>query len=120
MKVLLVNGSPHKEGCVFTALSEISETLKTEGIDSSIFWISNKPVQGCAACYACRSGHEGCVFQDEVYTALVRELKECDGIILGSPVYYAGPAGSLCALLDRVFFSQGALLRKKAPRFCRG
>lgn len=114
MKVLLVNGSPHKEGCVFTALSEISETLKTEGVDSSIFWIGNKPVQGCAACYACRGGHEGCVFQDEVYTALVKEIKECDGIILGSPVYYAGPAGSLCALLDRVFFSQGALLSRKA------
>ena len=113
MKVLLVNGSPHKEGCVFTALSEIAETLKKEGVDSSIFWIGNKSVQGCAACYACRSGHEGCVFQDELYTGLMKEIKECDGIIIGSPVYYAGPSGALCAILDRIFFSGGAALSRK-------
>ena len=115
MKVLLVNGSPHKEGCVHTALSEIAATLKTEGVDASIFWIGNGPVQGCAACYACRKGGDGCVFKDEVYSALMEEIKACDGIIIGSPVYYAAPAGSLCALLDRVFFSgAAALLRKPA------
>ncbi len=117
MRVLLVNGSPHKEGCVFTALSEIAGVLKSEGVDSTIFWIGNKAVQGCAGCYACRNGHGGCVFQDEIYCALVEELKKCDGIIIGSPVYYAGPAGTLCALLDRIFFSQGALLSRK-PGAC--
>ena len=113
MKVLLVNGSPHKEGCVFTALTEIAETLKGEGIDSSIFWIGSAPVQGCTACFGCRQGDEGCVFQDEIYTSLVKEIKGSDGIIIGSPVYYAGPNGSLCALLDRLFYSAGMLLSYK-------
>ena len=118
MKVLLVNGSPHKEGCVFTGLSEIAGALKKEGVDSSIFWIGNKPVQGCTACYSCRSGAEkGCVFKDELYTAFIRELESCDGIIVGTPVYYAGPAGSLCAILDRVFFSRADLLSRK-PAAC--
>ena len=117
MNVLLVNGSPHKEGCTFTALSEIASTLKSEGVESTLFWIGNGPVQGCAACYKCRSGHEGCVFQDEIYTSLMEKIRVCDGIIIGSPVYYAGPSGSLCALLDRVFFSGAAALSRK-PGAC--
>ena len=117
MKVLLINGSPHKEGCVFTGLSEISAALSAEGIDSSIFWIGNGPVQGCTACYACRSGHEGCVFKDALYNDLTAELKNCDGVIIGTPVYYAGPAGSLCAILDRICFSAGELLSRK-PGAC--
>ena len=84
MNVLLVNGSPHKEGCTFTALSEIASTLKSEGVESTLFWIGNGPVQGCAACYKCRSGHEGCVFQDEIYTSLMEKTRVCDGIIIGS------------------------------------
>jgi multimeric flavodoxin WrbA len=113
MKVLLVNGSPHKEGCVFTVLSEMAAALKEEGIDSSIFWIGKGAVQGCTACFACRSGSEGCVFKDELYNSFVEELKNCDGIVLGSPVYYAGPAGSLCAIMDRICFSHGELLSRK-------
>ena len=113
MKVLLVNGSPHKEGCVFTVLSEMAEALKKEGVDSSVFWIGSKPVQGCTACYGCRSGSDGCVFKDELYNSFVEELKSCDGIVLGSPVYYAGPAGSLCAILDRICFSRSDLLSRK-------
>lgn len=118
MKVLLVNGSPRNESCVFTALSEIASTLEHEGIDSEIFWIGNQPVQGCTACFKCRThGSDGCVFKDKLYTDFVEKLKECDGIIIGSPVYYAAPAGSLCAILDRVFFSAGPYLRGK-PAAC--
>ena len=117
MKVLLVNGSPHEKGCVFTALSEIAGTLKAEGVDSAILQVGSKPVQGCAACFGCRNGHDGCVFQDELYRSFVEELKKCDGIIIGSPVYYAGPSGTLCALLDRIFFSCSALLSRK-PAAC--
>lgn len=118
MKVLLINGSPRNGSCVHTALSEIASTLETEGVQSEIFWIGNKPVQGCTACFQCRTGSkDGCVFKDELYTSLVSKLKECDGIIIGSPVYYAGPAGSLCAILDRVFFSAGPCLRGK-PAAC--
>ena len=118
MKVLLINGSPHKENCVHTALSEVASTLEAGGVASEMFWIGNQPVQGCTACFKCRTcGSSGCVFKDELYTALVEKLKECDGLIVGSPVYYAGPAGSLCAILDRVFFSAGQYLRHK-PAAC--
>ena len=114
MKVLLVNGSPHSRGCVFTALSEVASTLQKEGIESEIFWIGNAPVQGCTGCFQCRKNDSGCcVFNDELYTSLLGKIKECDGIIIGSPVYYAAPAGSLCALLDRIFFSGAPYLKHK-------
>ena len=113
MKVLLVNGSPHAYGCVYTSLSEIAETLKTEGVDSEIFWIGNRAVQGCIACFECRNGHEHCVFQDDLYLNFTSKMKEADAIIIGAPVYYAGPPGSLCAILDRVCFSAGEYFKHK-------
>lgn len=118
MKVLLVNGSPRNESCVHTALSEVASALEKEGVSSEIFWIGNQPVQGCTACFKCHAhGSPGCVFKDKLYNDFVEKIKECDGIIIGSPVYYAGPAGSLCAILDRVFFSAGPYLRHK-PAAC--
>lgn len=117
MKVLLLNGSPHEKGCVFTSLSEIAETLKQEGIESEIFWIGNQPVRGCIGCYQCRSGAGTCVFQDALYQNFAAKMKEADGLIVGSPVYYAGPPGSLCAILDRIFFSKSDLFRRK-PAAC--
>lgn len=117
MKVLLVNGSPHADGCVFTSLSEIAAALKTEGVESEIFWIGNRAVQGCIACFECRNGNGSCIFQDELYRNLTLKLKESDGIIIGAPVYYAGPPGSLCAILDRVCFSASELLKQK-PAAC--
>lgn len=108
MKVLLVNGSPHKEGCTFTALTEIKERLATQDVDSEIFWIGTKPIRGCIACMKCKKGLGKCAFDDDVCNELIEKAKECDGIILGSPVYYAGPNGALCAVLDRAFYSGSA------------
>ena len=110
MKVLLINGSPH--GNTFTALNEIAKTLKEEGVDSEIISIGAKAVQGCIACRKCAELGR-CIFQDELYNSIRKKLDDTDGIIIGSPVYYAGPNGSLCALLDRVFFSCGAKLAYK-------
>ena len=111
MKVLLINGSPNKEGCTFTALTEAANALNKEGIDTEIFWIGKKAIQGCIACFKCNElGH--CVFNDSV-RELASRLDEFDGIIIGSPVYYAGPNGSLCAFLDRLFFSAGDKLQGK-------
>ena len=104
MKVLLINGSPHKEGCTFTALSEIKDQLEKEGIDSEIFWIGNKPVRGCIACGKCGT-LEKCAFDDDVANEIIDKVLESDGLIIGSPVYYAGPNGALCAILDRVFYA---------------
>lgn len=104
MKVLLINGSPHENGCTYTALSEVAKTLESEGIETQIFHIGKKPVRGCIACGAC--GKLGkCVFDDDPANEMMRLMQEADGIVIGSPVYYAGPNGALCALLDRAFFA---------------
>lgn len=116
MKVLLLNGSPHKNGCVFTALSEVESALTQNGITSEIYWIGNHAVQGCIACYKCNSG-DGCVFKDRLYIELVEKIREADGLIIGAPVYCAGPPGSLCAILDRVCFSASTYFKHK-PAAC--
>ena len=106
MKVLLINGSPNEKGCTFTALNEVAGSLNENGIETEIFWIGKKAMQGCVACFGCaRLGR--CVFNDEV-NALNARAGEFDGLIIGSPVYYAGPAGSLCAFMDRLFLSGAA------------
>jgi len=113
MKVLLINGSPKDKGNTFTALSEVAKTLGEEGIDTEIINIGKKAVQGCIACSMC--GREGkCTFKDDLYMKIFRAVKDgIDGLIVGSPVYYGGPNGSLCALLDRVFYSLGPDLQYK-------
>ena len=112
MHVLLLNGSPNAEGCTFTALSEIAETLKAENVTSEIFQLGKKPVRGCIACGVCNERCE-CAFQDDALPALVEAVKRADALVIGSPVYYAGPNGALCALLDRLFFSSGSFLKFK-------
>ena len=104
MKVLLINGSPRKNGNTYIALSEISRQLEKHGIESEIVWIGVKAVQGCIACYQCVSKGQ-CAFNDILYQTVRERLKESDALIVGSPTYYGGPNGSLCALLDRLFFS---------------
>ena len=113
MKVLLINGSPKDKGNTFTALSEVAKTLGEEGIDTEIINIGKKAVQGSIACGMC--GREGkCTFKDDLYMKIFRAVKDgIDGLIVGSPVYYGGPNGSLCALLDRVFYSLGPDLQYK-------
>ena len=112
MHVLLLNGSPNAEGCTFTALSEIAATLKEENVTSEIFQLGKQPVRGCIACGACRERGE-CAFRDDALPALVEAAGRADALVIGSPVYYAGPNGALCALLDRFFFSSGALVKFK-------
>lgn len=105
MKVLLVNGSPHREGCIHTSLSEVAGALERNGVETEIFWIGNRPVQGCIGCWRCREKGEGCVFKDQLYMDFVEKIKNADALVVGAPVYYAGPPGALCAILDRVCFS---------------
>ena len=113
MKVVLINGSPHRKGNTFIALSEVAGALEKEGVQTEIIQLGIKAVQGCIACNKCAQlGH--CVFQDTLYNQVREALQEADGIVVGSPVYYAGPNGALCALLDRVFYSCSELLAYKA------
>lgn len=102
LKVLLVNGSPHKDGCVSTALSEIAEALKSEGIDSSPFWVGNQPVAGCIGCGAC-VGKRNCFRNDRV-NEFVNIMDDYDGFVFGTPVNYAAASGEMASFLDRVFF----------------
>ena len=104
MKVLLINGSPNEKGCTFTALSEAAETLNKEGIETEIFWIGKKAIQCCIACCKCFELCR-CVFDNDGVNKIASRLDEFDGFIFGSPVYYAAPAGGICAFLDRLFFS---------------
>lgn len=102
LKVLLVNGSPHKEGCVFTALTEIADTLKEEGVDSTLFWVGNQPVAGCIGCGAC-VGKRRCFRNDRV-NEFVEMMDDYDGFVFGTPVHYAAASGAITSFLDRVFF----------------
>ena len=114
MKVLLINGSPRKNGNTARTLKEIADTLKTEGVDSEILWIGNKPVRGCAACCQCIQRDLGrCVFDDDIANRIVEKLPEADGFVIGSPTYYGQPAGALLAVWQRVCFSAGKHVKGK-------
>lgn len=114
MRVLLINGSPRIKGNTSIALAEVANTLENEGIDTITVHIGTQAVKGCVACGSCRKNNERCAFSDSLYDQLHRILEEgIDGLVVGSPVYYAGPNGSLCALLDRLFYSCGGLMAYK-------
>jgi len=114
MKVLLINGSPREHGNTFLALSEVAGVLNEEGICTEIISIGKQAVQGCIACGMCGRNGGRCTFRDDLYYRVMRAVKDgIDGLVIGSPVYYGGPNGSLCALLDRVFYSLGAELQFK-------
>ena len=103
MKALLINGSPHANGCTFTALSIVAEELQKNGIETEIIHIGNKDIRGCIACGKCAELGR-CVFNDMV-NEVAPKFEQADGLVVGSPVYYAGPNGTLTNLLDRLFFS---------------
>ena len=104
LKVLLVNGSPHKEGCTYTALCEVADTLNHENIETEIFWIGNRPIGGCIACLKCRE-KGACVF-DDVVNHFREKAQGADGFVFGSPVHYAAASGNMTAFMDRLFYSE--------------
>ena len=103
MKVLLINGSPKEKGCTYAALREVEKVLKEENIETEIFHIGNKAIQGCRACGKCAQLRK-CVF-DDIVNALLEKSQSADAFIFGSPVYYASANGSLIALMDRLFYA---------------
>lgn len=110
-KILLINGSPNEHGCTYTALKEVADSLEKNGIATEILYLGKNPIAGCIACGHCGTAHT-CVFNDKV-NELLAKIDEYDGIVVGSPVYYAGPAGQLCAFLDRLFYSGSRNMRGK-------
>jgi multimeric flavodoxin WrbA len=103
MKALLLNGSPNAKGCTYTALSIVAEELEKNGVEAEIVHVGHKDIHGCIGCGRCAElGH--CVFND-IVNEVAPKFEAADALIVGSPVYYASPNGTLLACLDRLFFS---------------
>ena len=114
MRVLLINGSPRKDGNTSIALSEVAKQLSQEGIDNEMVWIGNKPIRGCIACGQCKEQGLGrCIFDDDVCNRISEKFAEADALIVGSPVYYGQPNGALLSIIQRAFFSNGANISGK-------
>lgn len=104
MKVLLINGSPHAHGCTRTALDIVAVELERNGIETEVVHVGHKDIRGCIGCYKCRELGR-CVFNNDMVNEVAKKLEEADGLVIGSPVYYAGPNGTLISFLNRLFFS---------------
>lgn len=103
-KILLVNGSSNLEGCTYTALREIADTLKKEGLETEIFQLGKEPVRDCIGCGGCAKLGK-CVFDDNQVNTFVELARQADGFVFGTPVYYAHPSGRILSFLDRAFYS---------------
>lgn len=103
MKVLLVNGSPHANGSTYTALHEMEKVFEENGIETELIQVGNLDIRGCVACGFCK-GQGRCVFNDMVNETAAK-FEACDGLVVGSPVYYASANATLIAFLDRLFYS---------------
>lgn len=114
MKVLLINGSPRRKGNTFVALSEAAKTLESNGIETEIVQIGVKPVRGCIACGQCKAKQLGqCAFDDDICNRIAEKLDNIDALIVGSPVYYGQPNGSVLSLIQRLFYSAGEKVENK-------
>ena len=103
MKVLMINGSPHAKGNTYIALHEMEKIFAEEGLETEILHIGNKDIRGCIACHSCAQNGK-CVF-DDLVNETAPKFKECDGLVVASPVYYASANATLVAFLDRLFYS---------------
>ena len=102
MKILTLNGSPHQHECVDFALTEAEKIFSEHGVETERFWIGTRAVHGCIDCKFCRTHHQ-CVFGEDLVNSIIEGMQTADGLLIGSPVYYAGPNGTLQAILDRAF-----------------
>ena len=112
MKVILVNGSPHKDGCTNLALEEIEKELKKEGIETEIFWLGIEPIRGCIACNKCIKTDNRCFDNDKV-NEFLDKVEGADGFVFGTPVHFASASGSITSFMDRVFYGRGNLFAGK-------
>ena len=110
-KVLLINGSPNEQGNTWTALNEVAGSLEKHGVETELLYLGKQPIAGCIACYKCVKAGK-CVFDDQV-NQVIEKLDSYDGLIIGSPVYFAGPNGHLCSFLDRLFWAGGKRMAGK-------
>ena len=111
MKVILVNGSPHKQGCTYTALTEIKKTLEKNEIETEEFWLGNKPTAGCIGCGNCLE--KGKCFIDDKVNEFLEKVPNADGFVFGTPVHFASGSGTITSFMDRVFYGRRNLFKNK-------
>lgn len=114
MKVILVNGGPHKDGCTNVALEEVEKTLNKEGIETETLWLGTKPIGGCIGCNVCLKNDNKCFMNSDGVNEFIEKAKETDGFVFGSPVHFAAASGALTSFLDRVFYGRGKIFERKA------
>lgn len=115
MKVLLINGSPKKEGCTYTALKLIADEIEKNGIETEIFHVGTKPVKGCMGCGVCsKNGNHQCVYTDDSVNEGILKAKEADAIVFGTPVHYASASGAITSFMDRLFYAGYPMAHKPA------
>lgn len=112
MKVLLVNGSPHKNGCTQTALEEVATQLNQEGIETEFFWLGVKPIMGCVGCGRC-SASKRCWYENDPVNAFLEKVNTSDAFVFGTPIHFASPSGAIKSFMDRAFCSKLALYANK-------
>jgi multimeric flavodoxin WrbA len=112
MNVLLLNGSPHKRGCTYTALAEIVKELVKENIDCEIYHIGTRPIRGCIACNRC-SQLNRCEYEEDIVNEVIEKARSADGFFFGSPVHFASAGGAMTALMDRLFYAAGSAFAYK-------
>lgn len=117
MKVVLINGSPHKDGNTHDMLEDIRLELEHEGIETQEFWIGTKAVHGCIACGKCDKTHR-CIFDEDIVNRVIDAMQTADGLIVGSPVYYASPNGALLSIMDRMFYAGKDCYHHKPAAAC--
>ena len=103
-KVILLNGSPHANGCTATALQEMIRVFENESVETELIQVGNKNIRGCIACGSCAKNGR-CVFSDDPVNETAVKFKEADGLVIGSPVYYGSPNGNILSFMDRLFYS---------------
>ena len=113
MKILLINGSSRPNGCTYTALREIADTLESGSAETEILFLGSGPVRDCTACRTCQKTPGRCVFDDDMVNPIIEKAREADGFVFGTPVYYAHPSGRILCALDRAFYAGGAAFRHK-------
>ncbi len=111
MKVLLINGGPHRNGATYTALKEVADTLSVEGIEADIVWLGNDPIAGCIGCGACKKS--GKCFRNDVVNKVAETISDYDGYVFGSPVHYAASSGAISSFMDRLFMSASGKMYMK-------
>lgn len=113
MNVLLINGSPHKNGCTYTALREAEKTLREAGIETELYHLGTVPIRGCTGCGACAKLGKCAFGEEDGVNELLQKLPGADGFIFGSPVHYAAAGGSITSFLDRLFYAGSKHMARK-------